>query len=368
MEIKGKFNTAIVFTEEIDINARMQIKELCDQNWTSGLKIRIMPDVHAGAGCTIGTTMTVTNKIVPNLVGVDIGCGVEVVKFKKINIDFEELDDFIYGNIPSSFKVYDKPVEYFDLKDLKCVENLKNHERLIRSVGTLGGGNHFIEVSKDEKGFLYLQVHSGSRNLGKQVAEFYQQKAWKQLRKNPPAEGKVPKALSYLQGKDFYDYINDMKIVQRFATRNREIIADRIMERFSINPIERFATIHNYIDLDMMIMRKGAVAAKKGEKLIIPMNMRDGSLICIGKGNPEWNYSAPHGAGRLMSRTEAKKSLSLQGFKETMKGIYTTSVNMKTLDEAPFAYKPIEKILTYVKDTVEISDIIKPLYNFKAEE
>ncbi|SHE50295.1 RtcB family protein [Alkalibacter saccharofermentans] len=368
MEIKGKFNTAIVYTNDIDINAKMQIKELCDQSWTKGLRIRIMPDVHAGAGCTIGTTMTVLDKVVPNLVGVDIGCGVEVVKFKAEGFDFAALDKFIYKNIPYSFKVYDKPVEIFDINGLMCINELKNHERLIRSVGTLGGGNHFIEISKDDKGLMYLQVHCGSRNLGKQVAELYQVKAWKALKKNPPEGQKVPKSLSYLEGKGFDDYINDMKIVQRFAVRNREIIAEKIMDRFSIFPLEQFTTIHNYIDLDMMILRKGAVSAKKEEKLIIPMNMRDGSLICIGKGNPEWNYSAPHGAGRLMSRTEAKKSLSLQGFKESMEGVYTTSVSKGTLDEAPSAYKPIDSILAYVKDTVDIVDIIKPLYNFKAEE
>ncbi|NTW72451.1 MAG: RtcB family protein [Eubacteriaceae bacterium] len=369
MFIKGKYNTAVVFADLIDEKAIEQIRELCDQDWTENLKIRIMPDVHAGAGCTIGTTMTVTDRVVPNLVGVDIGCGVEVVKFKLETLDYRNLDDYIRGNIPSSFKVYDKIFHDFDLSGLKCLNHLDNHDRIKRSVGTLGGGNHFIEVAVDHIGYQYLSVHCGSRNLGKQVAEYYQEKAFRVLKsKHAGKETKVRKPLAYLTGEDFDDYINDMRIVQRFAAVNREIIAGRILSRFDIKPIEQFTTVHNYIDLEKMILRKGAVSANLGERLIIPMNMRDGALICTGKGNPEWNYSAPHGAGRLMSRTEAKLAINLENFKKSMKDIYTTSVSRRTLDEAPDAYKPIESIMGFIRDTVEINEIIRPVYNFKAEE
>jgi len=364
IEIKGKYNTAKVFTDDIEDDAKIQIIELCNQEFVKDSIIRIMPDVHAGAGCTIGTTMTITDKIVPNLVGVDIGCGMETIKLKQKVIDFERLDKIIYNNIPSGFEIRKKQHKYTDNIDFDSLicKKYVDLERAMLSVGTLGGGNHFIEVNKDSKGTLYLVVHSGSRHLGKQVAEYYQEKAYKERTVN------ISRQLAYLQGKSFNDYLHDMKIIQQYAVYNRKAIVDEIINRMEFEIEEQFTTIHNYIDLNSMILRKGAISAQKGEKVLIPMNMRDGSLICMGKGNKDWNYSAPHGAGRMMSRRQAKKSLSLEKFRKTMEGIYTTTVNRSTLDECPLAYKPMDEIIENIKDTVEIIDIIKPVYNFKASE
>ncbi len=395
IEVKGKYNTAKVFTDNLESEAMAQIMELCNQEFVKDSIIRIMPDAHAGAGCTIGTTMTISDKIVPNLVGVDIGCGIEVIKLKQKEIDFEKLDKVIYNHIPSGFDIRKKEHKYtenIDFNGLFC-KNHVNLERARLSIGTLGGGNHFIEVNKDGDGNLYLVVHSGSRHLGKQVAEYYQELAYKELTDvsrikdkiiaRLKAEGreneiqheiqkvspvKISKQLAYLQGESYYNYLHDMKIVQLYAVYNRKAIVDEIMNRMEFEVEEHFTTIHNYIDLESMILRKGAISARKGEKVLIPINMRDGSLICIGKGNKDWNYSAPHGAGRLMSRREAKKVISLEEFKKTMEGIYTTTVSMSTLDECALAYKPMEEIIDNIQDTVVIIDIIKPVYNFKASE
>lgn len=366
-EIKGRYNTAIVYTNNIDPGAVAQIQALCDQEFVQGSKIRIMPDVHSGVGCTIGTTMTIKDKVVPNLVGVDIGCGMEVVKLANRNLDLQKLDKLIYAKIPSGFSIRDKIhsfSEQIDLSKLKCRKGV-DLDRGLRSIGTLGGGNHFIEINRDSEGYLYLVVHSGSRHLGLEVANLYQKEASKSLSKTKPG---IPKSLCYLSGALFNDYLHDMKIIQRFADLNRKAIVDEIVKGMNLEILEQFTTIHNYIDLKAMILRKGAVSAQKGEKLLIPINMRDGSLICQGKGNPDWNYSAPHGAGRLMSRTEAKNSLTLAQYKETMAGIYTTSVNKRTLDECPLAYKPLEEIVSNIRDTVDIIEHIKPIYNFKAAE
>jgi tRNA-splicing ligase RtcB len=395
IEVKGKYNTAKVFTDNLEGEAYSQVMELCDQEFAKESVIRIMPDAHAGAGCTIGTTMTVTDKIVPNLVGVDIGCGMETLKLKQKEIDPEKLDRIIYVHIPSGFDIRKKRHKYadnIDLDSLACKKHV-NLERAVLSVGTLGGGNHFIEINRDKDGVLYLVVHSGSRHLGKQVAEYYQELGYRELAgagrlkaemaKKLKAEGrgkeiedeirkisppKISRQLAYVQGKSYEDYLHDMKIVQQYAVYNRKAIVDEIITRMGLEIVEQFTTIHNYIDTDSMILRKGAISARKGERVLIPINMRDGSLICVGKGNRDWNFSAPHGAGRLMSRRKAKEIISLEEFKESMKGIYTTTVNRSTLDECALAYKPMDEIINNIQDTVEVVDIIKPVYNFKAAE
>lgn len=386
LEIKGKHNTALVFTENIEATAINQIEILCNQEFAKNCKIRIMPDVHTGVGCTIGTTMTVTDKVVPNLVGVDIGCGMEVIRLENRQIDLLKLDQLIYDKIPYGFQIRNKAHKYndkIDLSTLKCQAKV-DLARAKRSIGSLGGGNHFIEVNKDSHDNLYIVVHSGSRHLGHEVASLYQEMAFQLLKENSIAvAGRknkiqkernkrenigVPKALAYLTGEHFQDYIHDMKIVQRFAELNRKAILDEIVTGMKLTVAEQFTTIHNYIDTDNMILRKGAVSAKKSEKLLIPINMRDGSLICVGKGNPEWNFSAPHGAGRIMSRMQAKQSFTLAQYQEIMKGIFTTSVNKAILDECPLAYKPMEDIIKNIGDTVDVIDRIQPIYNFKAAE
>ncbi|MCB8566720.1 RtcB family protein [Fusobacterium ulcerans] len=398
-EITGKYNTAKVFTNVIENEAVEQIKTLCNQEFITGSKIRIMPDVHSGAGCTIGTTMTITDKVIPNLVGVDIGCGMETVMITDKEIDLEKLDKLIYEKIPSGHNIRKIPHELIneiDLNQLRCTGHVKM-DRAIRSIGTLGGGNHFIEAGKDEEGNIYITVHSGSRHLGLEVANYYQKMGYKALNKvsdidiekiieQLKSEGRekeinktikeikkqiitdIPQALAYVSEELFDDYIHDMKLIQKFAVLNRKAMMDEIIKGLGTEVAEEFTTIHNYIDTDMMILRKGAVSAKKGEKLLIPINMRDGSLICLGKGNEDWNYSAPHGAGRLMSRTKAKKTFELKNFKKEMEGIYTTSVSKDTLDECPMAYKAMEDIIKNIGDTVDIIKRIIPIYNFKAGE
>jgi tRNA-splicing ligase RtcB len=395
VELRGKYNTAKVFTDNIEETAVGQIIELCNQEFVRDSKIRIMPDTHAGAGCTIGTTMTISDRVVPNLVGVDIGCGMELIKLNEKEINYEKLDEVIKKFIPSGFNTRDtehKYAENIDLNNLKCLDKI-NINRAKLSIGTLGGGNHFIEVDKDAEGNFYVVVHSGSRNLGKQVAEHYQQLGYnelvnlsglkEELIKKLKSEGRekeineevkkiqVPKfnrQLAYVMGQTFKNYLNDMKIVQTFATYNRKAMIDEIMKNMQFTRVEQFTTIHNFIDLEDMILRKGAISAKKNEKVLIPINMRDGSLICLGKGNPDWNYSAPHGAGRLMSRSKAKEKVTLEEFQDSMTGIYTTSVNNSTIDESPMAYKPMDEIIGNIHDAVDILDIIKPTYNFKAGE
>lgn len=363
VEITGKYNKAIVYTDNIEEAAVKQIETLCNQEFVKGSKIRIMPDVHCGMGCTIGTTMTIEDKVVPNLVGVDIGCGMEVIKLENRRMELQKLDKLIYEKVPSGFKIRDKEHKFndeIDLDELKCRKEV-NLIRARKSIGTLGGGNHFIEANKDNEGNLYLVVHSGSRHLGHEVASFYQREAFKSLNRGN-------KDLAYVSGELFKDYIHDMKIVQRFAELNRKAMINEIIKGMKLSVAEEFTTIHNYIDMENMILRKGAVSAQKGEKLLIPINMRDGSLICIGKGNEDWNFSAPHGAGRIMSRTQAKNSFTLNQYKKTMEGIFTTSVKKETIDECPLAYKSMEEIISNIKDTVDIVHKITPIYNFKAAE
>jgi tRNA-splicing ligase RtcB (3'-phosphate/5'-hydroxy nucleic acid ligase) len=399
--IEGKYNKAYVYTDVVEEVALAQIKTLCDQEFAKDSKIRIMPDVHAGAGCTIGTTMTIKDKIVPNLVGVDIGCGMETIQIKNKHIELQKLDKLIYQEIPSGFNIRKTAHKYnddVDLSTLRCKLDAKiNVARAQMSLGTLGGGNHFIEVDEDEEGNIYIVVHSGSRHLGLEVANYYQELAYRSLNGNTvqdiyqlireyqvagrdkeiqsaidtlkkQTKTEIPKALAYLSDQMLEDYIHDMRIVQRFAMLNRKAMMDTIIKGMKLKVVEEFTTIHNYIDTDNMILRKGAVSAAKGEKLLIPINMRDGALICIGKGNSEWNQSAPHGAGRLMSRKQAKNSYTVSQFKKEMKGIYTTSVNDKTLDECPMAYKDMDDIVNNITDTADILKVIKPIYNFKAGE
>ena len=399
LEIKGKINTAICYASVIEEEAIEQIRRMCDYEFTAGSRIRIMPDVHAGKGCTIGTTMTITDKAVPNIVGVDIGCGMYRVSLGKADIDFERLDEAAHF-IPSGMNVWEGRQEHFDLEQLRCYRDLKDTKRLERSLGTLGGGNHFIEIDESADGEKYLVIHSGSRNLGKQVAELYQKLAvdlskgkeeyfkkrdeiirtYKEQGKRKEIqaalkkiaweqkESLIPEDLCFLYGSYLEDYLHDVEVCQRFARRNREKMAEILLERTGIAAGEAFHTIHNYIDTEEMILRKGAIAAHAGEKILIPINMRDGSVLAVGKGNAEWNYSAPHGAGRIMSRKAAKDKLSLEEYRETMKGIYTTSVNEATLDEAPMAYKSLDDIIDVIRDSVDIIDVMKPVYNFKASE
>ena len=398
MIIEGKYNTAKIFTEVIEGVAVEQIKAVCDFSAFKDLKIRIMPDVHAGAGCTIGTTMTIKNKIVPNMVGVDIGCGMELVQLEQKGLNLQKLDNFVIDNIPSGMNCREIPHKFsaqIDLEELRCFKQV-NARLAYKSIGTLGGGNHFIEVDTDEDGNKYLVVHSGSRHLGLEVAEYYQKEAYRTLCGNSAeqikaviakmkAEGKDSKIqsaieklkenrteispeMAYVSGQLFDDYIHDMKIVQQFAVLNRKAMINEIIEGLNLTVVDGFTTIHNYIDTDEMILRKGAVSAKKGERLLIPINMRDGSLICTGKGNKDWNRSAPHGAGRIMSRSQAFKTLTMEEFEKQMAGIYSSSVNTDTLDESPMAYKKLEDIIDNITPTVNIVKKITPVYNFKSSE
>lgn len=400
-EIKGKVNTAVCYAAVVEEEAIEQIRRMCDYEFTEGSKIRIMPDVHAGKGCTIGTTMTINGKVVPNIVGVDIGCGMYTVELGPVNIDFERVDATVH-EIPSGRGVWEGRMERFDLTGLACYRSLKQTKRLERSLGTLGGGNHFIEIDVASDGNKYLVIHSGSRNLGKQVAELYQalavdlnlgkanyfeqrdeiirtykeqgrrseiQAALKSLEAEWKAkEPTMPADLCYLYGTYLEDYLHDVEICQQFARRSRERMAEIILEKTGMTARSSFHTIHNYIDTKEMILRKGSIAAHAGELVLIPINMRDGSVLARGKGNPEWNFSAPHGAGRLMSRMKARETLNLEAYRKTMEGIYTTSVNESTLDEAPMAYKSLDDILDVIRDSVDVIEVLKPIYNFKASE
>ncbi len=398
-EIKGKVNTAICYATVIEDEAIEQIRRMCDHAFTEGAQIRIMPDVHAGKGCTIGTTMTVTDKVVPNIVGVDIGCGMYTVELGKVEIDFAKVDAAAHF-IPSGYHVWESRKERFDLTALRCYRYLQNAKRLEKSLGTLGSGNHFIELDAAADGTVYLVIHSGSRNLGKQVAEYYQtlavalhagkadyyekrdalirtykeqgrkseiQTALKALEHEYAAkEPDMPADLCYLYGRHLEDYLHDVEICQRFAKRSREKMAEIILEMTGLTALSAFHTIHNYIDTQEMILRKGSIAAHESELVLIPINMRDGSVLARGKGNPAWNYSAPHGAGRIMSRSKARETLDFAAYQQAMKGIYTTSVNPSTIDEAPMAYKSLGDIIDIIRDSVDIIEVLKPIYNFKA--
>lgn len=393
-----------IFTKNIEEEAIKQINELLEQEAFKDSKVRIMPDVHAGKGCVIGFTGDLGNKVIPNIVGVDIGCGMLCVGLGQADIDLKELDKVIHNYIPSGMNVNEEIYEYFDISRLLCHKELKNKDKwLEKSLCSLGGGNHFIELDIDKDNNKYLVIHTGSRNLGKQVAELYQEKAIKycsyekeinqekqniineckeqhrekeiqqaliEVNKKYEGKTKLPKDLCYLEGKLREDYLHDMKICQEFASKNRELIATKIINKLGLYLFieNHFETIHNYIDFEDNIVRKGSIKADKGKQVIIPMNMRDGCIIGIGKGNEDWNQSAPHGAGRIMSRMKAKTELSLKDFEESMKDVYTTSVCVKTLDESPMVYKPMKEIIDNIKDTVDVIKIIKPIYNFKAKD
>jgi len=392
-----------IFTNVIEDEALSQINTLINQPAFKDCKVRIMPDVHAGAGCVIGFTADLGNKVIPNIVGVDIGCGMTTFDLGKIEIDFAKLDDVVRKYVPSGRSVHDERVIRFDkISDLYCYRELKDTKRIERSIGTLGGGNHFIEVGVDPDDNKYLTIHSGSRNLGKQVADYYQnlaielmqgkdklyeeqenlieeykrtgrrkeiQAAIKNLHKDFKAkELDIPKELCYLEGEYREKYLHDMKICQEYADANRQMIGVIIIKNYGIEIKSIFTTIHNYIDHESNIVRKGAISARKGEKLLIPINMRDGCIVGIGKGNDDWNQSAPHGAGRLMSRHKAREILDVKEFENSMEGVFTTCVNQSTIDESPMAYKSLSDIVDNISDTVDIVNIIKPVYNFKASE
>jgi len=400
IDITGKFNTAKVFTDRVEDITLAQIVQLCDQEFVLGSEIRIMPDCHAGMGCTIGTTMTIRDKVVPNLVGFDIGCGMLTCEIEERSVNFPKLDRAIRDNVPAGFNVREKTHEFFARTHLDELIGKKryNLNRAEKSIGTLGGGNHFIEVERDDDGKLYVIIHTGSRHLGGEIAKYYQDMAFDDIKnvelkekthwlierlKNESGDKaiekavkklkssikpKIAKALAYLEGDHMKAYISDMKIAQEFAQINREAILETILKEMNLTQVRKFDTIHNFIDMDSMILRKGAVSAKDGEELLIPINMRDGSLLCVGKGNADWNYSAPHGAGRLYSRTETKNHFSVNEFKKQMEGIFTTTAGKDTLDECPMAYKAMDDIVRNIADTAEITKILKPIYNFKAGE
>ncbi len=409
--IEGKYNNAKVFTDTCDEATVSQIQNLLNQSCVEGAQIRIMPDCHAGAGCVIGTTMTIRDKVIPNLVGVDIGCGMLATKLKEQRIDLPKFDSISQAEIPAGMRLRETPHSQagsMSAEELACYHKPNCHvspDMFALSIGTLGGGNHFWELDRDEEDNIWLVVHTGSRRSGKDVAEYYQRKAYEALnflgekrkeeitaQKNafiqqlrdegrekeinkllpawqaslPTVETDVPYAVAWCEGTLFDDYIHDMRIMQQYAALNRRVITETILKKCKLHAVEQFETVHNYIDMDHMILRKGSVSAMAGQRLLIPINMRDGALICVGKGNPDWNESAPHGAGRLMSRAEARSSISMKDYKESMKGIYTTCVNKNTLDESPFAYKPMDEIMADIEPTAEVVSQIKPIYNFKA--
>lgn len=403
LELQGKYAKATVFTDNVEQEAMSQIIELCNQDFVQGCNIAIMPDVHAGKGCVIGFTASLGDKVIPNIVGVDIGCGMLVVELGQIDIDLTDLDRIIHQYVPSGFEVHEGRQTRFSFTHMRCHRELKDTKRLERAIGTLGGGNHFIELNQDDQRNTYLVIHTGSRNLGKQVAEFYQKLAidlssgkdkmyeeqdllislYKNSGRKHLIEGalkdlrqkyvgmhpKHAEHLCFLTGGFRQDYIADMQTCELYAHLNRNMIAGIILKHLNgsvLADYEQFETVHNYVAFRDNIIRKGSVAAYQGEKLIIPMNMRDGSIIATGKSNPAWNYSAPHGAGRLMSRSKAKELLSMDDYKTAMQGVHTTSVSKSTLDEAPMAYKPMEEIIANIGDTVDIVSIVKPIYNFKA--
>ena len=388
IKLQGKRNSAIVFADKIDKSTKTQISELLREEAYADSKIRIMPDTHSGKNVAVGTTMTVKNRIAPSLVGVDIGCGMEVVFLKEQELDLERLDKAIHALIPAGAKIHDFPVTSFDFDTLHCKGNV-NLERALRSIGTLGGGNHFIEVDRTEAGELVLVIHSGSRQLGSDVASYYQDQAYryqckkqrKRVRqsyyddvdtggfvsnKSSGSSVQVKRETAVLEGALLKEYLHDLDVVVSFADLNRQTIANLICDDMGLTVTDRFSCIHNYIDTEYMILRKGAISARLGERVIIPLNMRDGALLGKGKGNPEWNFSAPHGAGRACTRTEAKYAFTVEEFKREMKGIYTTTATEGSIDECPMAYKSPSRIFEFIGETVSDYEVIKPIYNFKS--
>ena len=388
IKLQGKRNSAIIFADKIDKQTKTQISELLREEAYADSKIRIMPDTHSGKNVAVGTTMTVKNRIAPSLVGVDIGCGMEVVFLKEQELDLEKLDRVIHSLIPSGAKIQNSPIASFDFDNLRCKDNV-NLERALRSIGTLGGGNHFIEVDRTEGGELVLVIHSGSRQLGSDVATYYQDQAYRYQckkqrkrarqsyyddadaagfirQKSSSSAVNVKRETAILEGSLLEEYLNDLDIVVSFADLNRQTMAKIICDNMGFAITDRFSCIHNYIDTEYVILRKGAISARLGERVIIPLNMRDGALLGTGKGNPEWNFSAPHGAGRSCSRTDAKYAFTVEEFKREMEGIYTTTATEGSIDECPMAYKAPSRIFEFIGETVSDYEIIKPIYNFKS--
>lgn len=388
IKLQGKRNSAIVFADKLDKPTKTQISELLREEAYADSKIRIMPDTHSGKKVAVGTTMTVKNRIAPSLVGVDIGCGMEVVFLKEQELDPQRLDEVIHSLVPCGTKIHDIPQASFDLDALRCKGSV-NSERALRSIGTLGGGNHFIEVDRKEDGGLVLVIHSGSRQLGSDVATYYQDQAYRyqckkqrkrarqsyyddvdagMFRGKKSSQGtvNVKRETAILEGSLLEDYLHDLDVVVTFADLNRRTIAKLICENMGLTVADRFACIHNYIDTEYMILRKGAISARLGERVIIPLNMRDGAILGTGKGNPDWNFSAPHGAGRACSRTDAKYAFTVEEFKREMEGIYTTTAQEGSLDECPMAYKAPSRIIEFISEAVSDYEIIKPIYNFKS--
>lgn len=362
--VKGIYAEAKIFTDDVEPYAEEQVKIICDNEIANGSTICMMPDIHPGKIAPIGLAMTITDKVIPQLLGIDIGCGLTCVKLKNTNLEFQKLDRIIRENVPSGFMIQKTPhymAEEFSFDEIHCVNNI-NRNKAKNSLGTLGGGNHFIEIDKGNDGSLYLIVHTGSRHLGEEVDEYYTKLASDNLKER---KLNVPYYMSYLDGENKKAYMEDVQIIQRYADLNRQIIIKEILKGMKWKAIEQFSVEHNYIDA-FGILHKGSISARNGENVIIPANMRDGVVLGIGKGNAEWNYSAPHGSGRKLRRTDVKNQYTVSDFKKEMKGIYSSCVNSETLDEAPFAYRSITEIAEQIKDTVEITEILKPVYNFKA--
>lgn len=381
-DIIGKFNSATVYAKSVDSESYAQVLAMCNIEELKNSKIKMMPDMHAAEGCTIGTSITIADKINPSYVGSDIGCGMQVYKLSDSEIDFPLLDHCVRTYIPSGAAIHEKAtvgIKQIPLNALYCYDTLQ-HDIIARSFGTLGGGNHFIEIDKSMNGYYYLIIHSGSRRLGKDVALYYQKAAYFAMNGiSPPEaikkrtrfsdiESKIQPGNCFLSGEYLEKYLHDMHIAVQYADLSRKQMGEKLIEQLGLKVEDSFTTIHNYVNMEDKILRKGAVSAKNNELLIIPINMRDGCLICKGKGNDEWNYTAPHGAGRLMKRSEAKVSISIEEYKDAMKGIYSTSVNESTIDESPMAYRSIDDIIDVVEPTVEIIDITTPVYNFKASK
>lgn len=361
IKINGNYAEAIIYSNDLDSGSEGLIKALCNSVIAEKSKIRVMPDVHPGKGCAVGITITLNERVAPGLVGVDIGCGMEVFKVKPKRLELQQLDKVVQSKIPSGMNIRTSPhrfAEMAELDKLKCAKHIRIDKSLLR-LGTLGGGNHFVELDKSEDGY-YLVIHSGSRHLGVEVERYYHELAYERTK------DVVPYEFAYLEGETFVDYLHDMNIVQKFAELNRQAIADDIIKNLKFTEIERFSTIHNYIDVENKIMRKGAISAQEGEKIIVPLNMRDGCLICVGKGNEEWNFSAPHGAGRAYNRADTTNSFTLSQYKKEMKGIYSSSISRDTLDECPMAYKNSQTIIDLIEPTAEIIEKLKPVYNYKA--
>lgn len=372
IKIKGNIGEAVIYTVEnekiaIDDYAIAQIKMLCDNEASRGSKIRVMPDVHPSKVSTVGLTMTVEDRILPNLVGIDIGCGVTIAKLKKFRPEYQRVDKILRENISTTKGIRTKVhslASTFKFEKMKAIRHI-NQQRAIKSLGTLGFGNHFYEIDVDEDKNYYLIVHSGSRHLGKEVAEYYLSEGQKLLKEQGET---VPYELTYLTGDLMSDYLHDLEIVQKYAEFNRQIMIEEVVKEMKWKAEEIYSCIHNYVDFshDKPILRKGAISSRKDENVIIPINMRDGVILGKGKGNAEWNYSAPHGSGRILKRVDVKNNYTLSTYKTEMKGIYSSSISKETLDEAPFAYRGLEDIKEAVEDTVEIEKIIRPVYNFKA--